>query len=443
MRPDSARVGGMVKLRRIALSVCLVASLALAEQHATSATSAMSLDQIEAAAMVGSPEVRAAVRRVATAEARVSGAGALDDPMLMYRDWGTPLERPWNLNQAQNMFMLQQTFPGPGKRAARSQIANSEVEVAKEQLSAVRRDVQLRVRKAFFDLLRNYDELRIHEQQAQFANQALESARIKYTVGRVPQQDVLKAQIATSRLEEHLVMVEQEGELARASLNTLMGRDPSATLEVTGHYSTAVPIPGVLDLQRLAIENRPELRAYVAQESVAETKVNLARKAYTPDYTVGLGYMLMPEGAMTRNNYMAELTVNLPWLNRRKHESEVAEAKAQGETARADYEMQRSAVMLEIQEALIKVRSAQRNLDLYRDTLKPQAEATFKSATAAYQHDRTDFLNLIDSQNMLLDVQSSFYRTAAELDSRIAELERAIGTSLPGCDGETEKGAQQ
>ena len=77
------------------------------------------------------------------------------------------------------------------------------------------------------------------------------------------------------------------------------------------------------------------------------------------------------------------------------------------------------------------MRSAQRALKLYRDTLRPQVETTFRAAAAAYQHDRTDFLNLIDSQNMMLDVQSSFYRTAAELDARIAELERAIGTAVP------------
>ena len=432
-----------MKFISIALLLCLVVSFAAAEQHSASAPSGMSLEQIETAAMVGSPGIRVAARRVAIAEARAGRAGALDDPLFMYRDWGTPLKQPWNLNEAQNMFMLQQTFPGSGKRATRSQIANSEVEVAKQQLEAVRREVQLSVRRAFYDLLRTYDELHIHEQQAQFANQALESAKIKYTVGRVPQQDVLKAQIATSKLEEHLVMVEQEGELARATLNTLMGRDPATALDVVGPYSTTVRIPRLLDLQRLATENRPELRAYVAQESVAEANVRLARKAYTPDYTFGLGYMLLPEGSVTRNNYMAEVTVNLPWLNRRKHESELQEAKAQDETARAEYEMQRSAVMLEIQEALIKVGSAQRNLNLYRDTLEPQAEATFKSAAAAYQHDRTDFLNLIDSQNMLLEVESSFYRTAAELDSRLAELERAIGTPLPARDSETQKGVQQ
>ena len=391
----------------------------------------MALEQIEAAAMQGNPEIRAAVRRVAVLEARIPAAGALDDPMFMYRNWGAPLERPYDLNQAQNMFMLQQTFPGAGKRAARSDVAGKEVNVAKEQLEGLRREVQVKVRKAFYDLMRNADELRIHDEQMQLTKQALESARIKYTVGRVPQQDVLKAQIAITKLEEHLIMLEEQGEMARASLNTLMGRDPSTPLEIEGHYSTQVEVPTLARLEQIAVENRPELRAVAAQQKVAAARANLAGKAYTPDLTVGLGYMLMPDGANYRNNYMAEFSMNLPWLNRRKHDSEIAEAKAMTETTNADYAMRQSAVLLEIQEALIKVRSAQRALTLYRDTLRPQAEATFRAAAAAYQHDRTDFLNLIDSQNMMLDVQSSFYRTAAEMDARVAELERAIGTALP------------
>ena len=401
----------------------------------------MSLERIEAAALQGNPEIRAAARRVAVSEARAPGAGALDDPMFMYRDWGTPLKQPWDLNQAQNMFMLQQTFPGAGKRGARSDIAAKEVGVAKEQLEGARREVQVRVRKAFYDLLRNGDELRIHDEQMQLAGQALEAARIKYTVGRAPQQDVLRAQIATTRLEEHLIMLEEQGELARASLNTLMGRDPASPLEIAGRYSTAVQVPALERLEQLAVQNRPELRAYAAQQKVTEARANLAGKAYKPDTTVALGYGLMPEGSVARNTYMAEFTVNLPWLNRRKHDAEIAEARAMTETARAEYETQLAAVRLEIQQALIEVGSAQRALQLYRDTLRPQAEATFRAAAAAYQHDRTDFLNLVDSQNMMLDVQSSYYRTAAELDARIAVLERAIGTALPGRE-QAAKGVQ-
>ena len=48
-----------------------------------------------------------------------------------------------------------------------------------------------------------------------------------------------------------------------------------------------------------------------------------------PDFTVSAGYMLMPRGSDIRNNYMVEGSINLPWLNHRKHDAEIAEATAQ------------------------------------------------------------------------------------------------------------------
>jgi outer membrane protein TolC len=74
---------------------------------------------------------------------------------------------------------------------------------------------------------------------------------------------------------------------------------------------------------------------------------------------------------------------------------------------------------------------------LYRDTLLPQAEAAFKASTAAYQNNLAEFLTLIDSQNLLLDIQTAYYKALAARDVGVAELERAIGTGIPGSAGTT------
>jgi outer membrane protein TolC len=113
----------------------------------------------------------------------------------MYRGWQVPLGQPWNYNAAQNMFMFSQTLPGFGKRSLRTSVAEADVAEAKAALEATRLDVRIRVRKAFYDLLRAEDGLRIHDEHVDIARQAVEAARIKYAVGKVPQQDILKAQI--------------------------------------------------------------------------------------------------------------------------------------------------------------------------------------------------------------------------------------------------------
>src|SRR5689334_18071278 len=105
-----------------------------------SRTARLSLEEIESLAQQNNPEIRAAARRINLAQAGIPAAGALDDPVLMYRNWGTPLSRPYRWDEAQQMFMVQQSLPGPGKRALRSGIAGKEVQLAQTQLDIVRRE---------------------------------------------------------------------------------------------------------------------------------------------------------------------------------------------------------------------------------------------------------------------------------------------------------------
>lgn len=409
-----------------------VASNAMLQEHshATPTGPPMTLEQLEQIALQANPEIRLAVRKVSSAEAHISGAGALDDPSLMYRGWQVPLSQPWNYNAAMNMFMIGQSFPGPGKRGLRSQIATDGVTVAKAELEAKRREISAEVRKAFYDLLRNGDELKIHDEQAAIARQGLEVARIKYSVGKVPQQDVLKAQVALSKLIEHLVMLEQDAELGWATLNTLLGRNPESPIEVVGQYTIPTQLPTVSELEQLALTNRPELAARSAAITQAQDQLKLARKAYIPDFSANVGYMLMPSGSEHRNNYMIEGSMSLPWLNHRKHDAEINEAQSGVSEQQAEFEAARLMVFQQIQDALVRARAAKKLADLYKATLRPQTEAALRSTVIAYQNDRTDILNLLDSQNASLDVDYSYFRAVAEFEKRMAELELAVGAPI-------------
>src|SRR5208337_2002893 len=106
----------------------LAGAAALLGQHPRAAATgpAMTLDEAERIALAVNPEIEVAARRVGIAEAHVPVAGALDDPMAMYRGWGVPLKKPWDYNAAQNMFSISETLPGRGKRALRTSVADSD-----------------------------------------------------------------------------------------------------------------------------------------------------------------------------------------------------------------------------------------------------------------------------------------------------------------------------
>jgi outer membrane protein TolC len=405
-------------------------ALLLQHQHATPAGPAMTLDEVESMALLNNPNIHVSARQVSVLEARVPTAGALDDPAFSYWGWGTPLSQPLNYNAAQNMFMLGQTFPGRGKRGLRTGIAQTDVTEAKAALENTRLEVRVRVRKAFYDLLRTQDELRIHDEHVAIARQAIEAARIKYTVGKVPQQDILKAQVALTRLAEHLIHFEQDADIASARLNTLLGRDPATPINVRGDYTIPAHLPQTEALEKLALASRPDLAQAQAAVQKSEQAQALASKAYTPDFTLSAGYMLMPGTTDLRNRYMVEGSMNLPWLNHRKHDSEIAEAKAQVSEQDAELAAMRNAAFGQIQEALAQARAAKRLAVVYQDALRPQAEATLRSTVIAYENDRTDFLNLLDSQTSVIDLDLAYFQALSDFEARLADLELTVGVPI-------------
>jgi outer membrane protein, heavy metal efflux system len=405
---------------------------ALFDQHhePIPAGPALTLDDVERIALAANPEIAVAARRVAIAKAHVPIAGALDDPSMMYRGWGVPLSQPWNYNAAQNMFSISQTFPGSGKRAIRTSVAESGVDISKTQLAQVHLDIQVRVRKAFSDLLLAQDELRIHDQHVDLARQAIEAARIKYAVGKVSQQDILKAQVTLTALAEHMIRFGRDADLARARLNTLLGRAPDTPLNIQGQYAILAELPPEQKLEDSALQSRPDLVAARQAAERSHKEQALAKKVYLPDFTLSAGYMLMQPSASMRNNYMVEGSMNLPWLNRRKHDAEIAEATATATEQDEELIAMRNAAFGQIQDALVEAHAAQQLAHMYRDQLRPQAEATLQASVIAYENDKTDFLDLLNSQMTVVDVDLDWFQAVADFDTRMADLELATGIPL-------------
>jgi len=402
---------------------------------ATTSGPPLTLDEVERIAFAQNSEIALAARKVAAAEAHVPLAGALDDPQAMYRGWQVPLTRPYDYNSAQNMWMLGQSFPGRGKRGLRTTIAQSDVDLARDELEQARLRVLVNVRKAFFDMLHAQDEIRIHDEHVGIAQQAIEAARIKYSVGKIPQFEILKAQLALTRLAEHMIRFDRDGEVARAHLNTLMGRQPETPIEVQGDYAASTPLPALEALVSSAMQARPDLAEALAAEAKSRKEQDLAKKAMAPDFNLAAGYMLMPSGQSPRNNYMVEGSMTLPWLNRNKHNAEVREAVASTSVKDAEVTAIKAQALGQIEESLAEARAAQRLARVYQDSLKPQADQALHAAVVAYENDQTSFLDLLDSQMTVVDVDLASIDALADFNMKMADLEMAVGAPLTPQEG--------
>lgn len=406
-------------------SFVLVALLAWAQGNT------MTLAEVEAEAVANNPEIRSLEQQVRVAESRLGSVAAVDDPQFGYRAWSTPILQPWNLNQTQHMFMFTQNVPAKGKRALKYLIASDDAEIQALLVERKKSEVLGMVSQAFYRLLRSYDQIRIHHDQVALAEQAITATRIQYTAGKAPQKDVLQAAVTYTKLGEHLIMFERDADHARAELNTLMGRPPDQPLEIQGEYGIVDKLPSQEELQNLAIQSRPELLALELMQKQGSRKVQLAEKGRGPDYSITAGYMLMPAGSTSRNSYIAEFSMTLPWLNRGKHDSEVQQAQEESGAVQAEYQKQRAAISREIRDALIRAESARKIVELYRNTLRPDIQSVSKAATVAYQTNQVGLLSVLDTQKISIEAEYALFDALSEYEQSVAELERAVGGPLP------------
>ena len=203
---------------------------------------------------------------------------------------------------------------------------------------------------------------------------------------------------------------------------------------MTGEHAVLGTLPEAESLDDLAMRSRPDLLAAQQAAERSHKEQALAKKAYVPDFTVSAGYMIMPSGQNMRNAYMLEGSMNLPWLNHRKHDAEIAEATAQTTEQDAELAALRNAASGQVQEALVEAEAAQKLAHLYHDQLRPQAEATLQSSVIAYENDKTDLLDLLDSQMTVVNIDLAWLQAVGDFDARLADLELATGTPINPSD---------
>jgi len=374
------------------------------------------------------PELGEAAERTRSALEEVRVAGALDDPVFKVETEAVPLRRPVSFDRAEDtMFGLSQSFPFPGKLRARSESALENAEALHELERSTQSDLVARTKRAYFEYFMFTQELRIHEEHVQLLEEFERVSEAKFRNGTVQQKDVLRAQLELVRLHNDVVFLEQRLGTAQAAINTLLNNNVHAPL---GPPREVVPTEGRVDLEALedkAIMARPELQAFRHRALASRAAETAAKKdSLFPDFMVGADYWQIPRGDDAWGGFVS---INLPWLTGKR----AAEARRMRHAARADElaaERTLRLVYFEVRDAYLRVEAAKTSILMIRGELLPKALQSVEVIRSSYENDRSSFLELLDAERSLRDVQLTYYRALAEHESALADLERAAGTNL-------------
>ena len=428
------RLSGERMKSLIAVVVLATGIFATTSARADGVEKELILSQAIDEALQNNPDIHVLHNRLKSALARGGQSTYLDDPELNLEAWGIPLNRPSSIRSSNPIVIgLRQKVPFFGKRALKSEIARSEVRMAEQDLRAKQVEVVARVKNAYADYFLAGKSIEIAKAHLELIRQVSLSAENLYKVGKVPQQDVIKALLEQTDLLNRLNMAERELETTKAKLNTILNRHPDAQLAPPAEI-TLVPLRlSFTDLEKLALENNPELEGMEQNVKRSEKVIELAeRNQKYPDFMVGLQYWVAPDQKQ-KHMYtpMVSLTIPFsPWT-KGKHDYEIEEAMADRQATKSQHDAIKNAALLAVREVFNKARAAAKTISYYQDGLLPQAQQSFEAAVAAYQTGQVNFATMLDAQRTIREARLGYYKALVEHEQSIVDIEKTVGVTLP------------
>ncbi len=377
------------------------------------------------------PELQAAKREVDMRAARIAPAGTPPDPTFSVGYMSGFVRPPFfpssSTPDAFRQMGISQELPYPGKLGLRASIAATEADVARWSYEDVRVRLASELKAEYVEYVRLDRSLEIVRRNKKVLEDFRRIAEARFSVGKAAQADVLKAQVEISILLEQEQMLLRERTAANARVNALLYRPQETPLESSDAFVVQVPDETLDGLQALAAQRAPAIQRDVQQVTRGEGAVALAKKELYPDF--GLNVTTQKPAGMPWM-YGIDFMVRVPIFWQRKQRPMIAEATAGREAARQMQNNTRAAVASAVTEQYAAMRTSRRLLDLYDDSILPQARLALESAMAAYEVGGVDFLTVLSNFTTVLSYEVNLEQQKSQYRQALARLEPLVGFEL-------------
>ena len=399
----------------------------------TVGASVLTLEDARSTALLNNPGLAEMRARYEALVEVAPQQGALPDPVVSFAAANFPWD-DFDRNQ-EPMTQLQvgvsQTFPFPGKLDLTQAAADFDAEAALYSVDEMQLGLARNVALTWWELYYLDRSLETVERNQALLRQFVEVARTKYEVGSGLQQDVLLAQLELSKLLDQAIEVRAMRETRAIHLNLLMGSPAGEPVKIPSGRPTELQAvaPTSLLFERATLL-RPELARQRAEVRASESRLELARKDYYPDFTVGVRYGNRDEDELgqSRQDFLSVmLSVQVPLYAGSKQDRHVSQRER--ELARSHYALvdERNRVQAAIATAVTDYRRSTDKIELFDKGIIPQARQTVESMLAGYQVNEVDFLNLVRAQVTLLNVELQYWQSYTEANQSLARLVAEVG----------------
>ena len=295
------------------------------------------------------------------------------------------------------------------------------------------RQIELNVRKLFYNLLYTKESLAYQKRNMETAKIRYENNRDKYNRGQLSELNLLQSQYSYESLRPTIESAEISYQNNIASFKQLLGLSQKEEIELSGSLSDVVP-PESFTVNK-AVEEIPSVKKIEA--SIAQQKNSLLAtrfSAYGPSISAGYSWGLngndktddlkkAQESHSLSFGVRIPLDGFLPWSNGAQS---VENQKATLKDLELQLENEKTTAALSIQNSMKSIVQMQDQLEMFDQNIVI-AQKAYDMALTSYNHGSSDLLTLQNASDSLLKARLDRESHINKLIGAVLDFEYTLG----------------
>ncbi len=327
-------------------------------------------------------------------------------------------------------FRAQVTQPifNGGKEWVGLKRAKLNAEASEMGLERARQDLVYRVVQAYYGVLLAGEYCKVAEAAVKDTEGHVQTATKFFEQGMLLESEVLSAKVRLAEAREMLVRAKNRLDTAKAGLNLVMARPQDAQVSI-GQKLEYQEFPGSLpELQREAVDARPDLKGSTLNTRNAEAGITLARTDYLPNLNFIARYELDDKNMFRArgDSYTLLGVVSWNFFDGLLTTYSVGEAKARHNSSMHMLDQMREEVLLEVRQSWNAVQEARERIDISSTSVK-EAEESFRIIQRRFASGLSKTIDVMDAETSLTRARLSRVQALYDYNTAVAAVKLSVG----------------
>ena len=279
------------------------------------------LNELIREALEKSPMLQMNKHEVESKSAEIGPKGSYDDPMLEFEAMDYPAKKPFKRDpeMSSRKISLSQKIPFPGKLSKMREMAVYETKAKEEIYNNEKLKLIKEIKIHYHDLFLLNKKRNILKEELSLIRQLISISRNQYTLGKIPQVELINFQVEEASLLEQIIMLEKQINIKIGDLNHAAGREEHhqfGNTEEIKNISMDFSEINRKIIQEKVLEQSPSLTSIKNEINASESNLSASKKGYLPDFEfkASYPYSCQLDNVFLDNSGLFLLRVDIPLL---------------------------------------------------------------------------------------------------------------------------------